>query len=123
MSDHAAAIAARVENFVREIVIPYESDPRIKTHRHGPSEELVLELRAKAKSAGVLTPHILPDGSHLSQRDTSIVLRKSGLSPLVPVAVHTMAPDEGNMRSDEHTSELQSLMRISYAVFSLTKKT
>src|SRR3546814_1895876 len=26
------------------------------------------------------------------------------------------------MRSDEHTSELQSLMRISYAVFCLTKK-
>src|SRR3546814_1185677 len=25
-------------------------------------------------------------------------------------------------RSEEHTSELQSLMRISYAVFSLTKK-
>src|SRR3546814_4004990 len=28
----------------------------------------------------------------------------------------------GNMRSEEHTSELQSLMRISYAVFCLTKK-
>src|SRR3546814_9121520 len=27
------------------------------------------------------------------------------------------------MRSEEHTSELQSLMRISYAVFCLTKKT
>src|SRR3546814_5179588 len=27
------------------------------------------------------------------------------------------------MRSEEHTSELQSLMRISYAVFSLKKKT
>src|SRR3546814_7031533 len=27
------------------------------------------------------------------------------------------------MRSDEHTSELQSLMRISYAVFCLKKKT
>src|SRR3546814_5699883 len=26
------------------------------------------------------------------------------------------------LRSEEHTSELQSLMRISYAVFSLTKK-
>src|SRR3546814_3983667 len=29
----------------------------------------------------------------------------------------------GYMRSEEHTSELQSLMRISYAVFCLTKKT
>src|SRR3546814_2652596 len=28
-----------------------------------------------------------------------------------------------NHRSEEHTSELQSLMRISYAVFCLTKKT
>src|SRR3546814_3118439 len=28
-----------------------------------------------------------------------------------------------NMRSEEHTSELQSLMRISYAVFCLKKKT
>src|SRR3546814_7982262 len=29
----------------------------------------------------------------------------------------------GNQRSEEHTSELQSLMRISYAVFCLKKKT
>src|SRR3546814_8385253 len=29
---------------------------------------------------------------------------------------------EGTMRSEEHTSELQSLMRISYAVFCLKKK-
>src|SRR3546814_8367073 len=29
----------------------------------------------------------------------------------------------GGMRSEEHTSELQSLMRISYAVFCLKKKT
>src|SRR3546814_6490560 len=29
----------------------------------------------------------------------------------------------GDMRSEEHTSELQSLMRISYAVFCLKKKT
>src|SRR3546814_8197527 len=29
---------------------------------------------------------------------------------------------DGDRRSEEHTSELQSLMRISYAVFSLKKK-
>src|SRR3546814_6812047 len=29
---------------------------------------------------------------------------------------------EGKVRSEEHTSELQSLMRISYAVFCLKKK-
>src|SRR3546814_3163858 len=31
-------------------------------------------------------------------------------------------PPEGQARSEEHTSELQSLMRISYAVFCLKKK-
>src|SRR3546814_4943581 len=30
--------------------------------------------------------------------------------------------DQGGLRSEEHTSELQSLMRISYAVFCLKKK-
>src|SRR3546814_3952437 len=34
-------------------------------------------------------------------------------------AAHEM---KGRMRSEEHTSELQSLMRISYAVFCLKKK-
>lgn len=92
---NVAALAARVEAFVREVVVPYERDPRRSAH--GPSEELVLELRAKARDAGLMTPHILADGAHLSQRQTAIVLRKSGLSPLGPVALNTAAPDEGNM--------------------------
>src|SRR3546814_8419262 len=33
------------------------------------------------------------------------------------------APDSSHRRSEEHTSELQSLMRISYAVFCLKNKT
>ena len=91
----AAEIAARVEAFVRDVVVPYEADPR--RDDHGPTDELVAELREKARAAGVLTPHILPDGSHLSQRETATVLKASGLSPLGPVAVNTAAPDEGNM--------------------------
>src|SRR3546814_8149208 len=35
----------------------------------------------------------------------------------------TIAPGQARLRSEEHTSELQSLMRISYAVFCLKKKT
>jgi acyl-CoA dehydrogenase len=57
----------------------------------------VRELKALARAAGVLTPHILPDGSHLTQRETAQVLIKSGLSPLGPLACNTTAPDEGNM--------------------------
>src|SRR3546814_3183965 len=36
--------------------------------------------------------------------------------------VHGPADGIGHPRSEEHTSELQSLMRISYAVFCLKKK-
>src|SRR3546814_2370028 len=35
---------------------------------------------------------------------------------------HVGDPAAGHNRSEEHTSELQSLMRISYAVFCLKKK-
>lgn len=97
VSDRATAIADRVEAFVRDIVIPFEQDVRFEVHGHGPPAELVAELRARAREAGVLTPHILADGTHLSQRETAVVLIASGLSPLGPVAVNTMAPDEGNM--------------------------
>ena len=94
-SPRSQEIADRVEAFVRDIVVPYENDPRRTSH--GPTDELIQELRAKAREAGVLTPHILADGSHLSQRETALVLRRSGLSPLGPSACNTMAPDEGNM--------------------------
>lgn len=94
-ADRAAGIASKVEAFVRQVVIPYEKDPRIGPH--GPADELVRELRALARGAGVLTPHILASGAHLTQRETALILRKSGLSVLGPVAVNTAAPDEGNM--------------------------
>ncbi len=92
----AVDIGARVEAFVREVVVPYEKDKR-RDHHGAPTDELVMEMRELARAAGVLTPHILTDGSHLSQVETAYVLIRSGLSPLGPLAVNTMAPDEGNM--------------------------
>ncbi|MDE2367869.1 MAG: acyl-CoA dehydrogenase family protein [Burkholderiales bacterium] len=89
------AIAARVEAFVREVIVGYERDPRWGAH--GPSAEMVAEMRAAARERGLLTPHILADGEHLTHRETALVLRAAGLSPLGPVAVNVAAPDEGNM--------------------------
>jgi len=94
-SERSRIAGEQVEAFVRQVVAPYEDDPR--NSAHGPDESLVRELRDKARDAGVMTPHILPDGSHMTQRETAAVLKRSGLSPLGPVAVNTMAPDEGNM--------------------------
>jgi acyl-CoA dehydrogenase len=95
VSARAEEIAGRVETFVRDTVAPFERDPRCGAH--GPSEDLVAELRRLAQAAGVLTPHILDGGEHLHHREVAIVLRKAGLSPLGPVAVNVAAPDEGNM--------------------------
>ena len=93
--DRAREIARRVEQFVRSEVAGYERDPRVGAH--GPSAGLVDEMRAKARAAGVLTPHVLADGTHLTNRETAIVLRAAGLSTLGPLAVNVSAPDEGNM--------------------------
>jgi acyl-CoA dehydrogenase len=84
-----------VEAFVRDVVVPFENDPRIGPH--GPSEDLVRELRLLARKAGVMTPHIMNTGDHRTQRETAVILRRSALSLLGPVALNTAAPDEGNM--------------------------
>src|SRR3546814_3028643 len=46
------------------------------------------------------------------------------ITPVFEVRIErrTWIISEGGARSEEHTSELQSLMRISYAVFCLKKK-
>lgn len=95
ISDYAKDMAAKVETFVRDVVIPYEQDTRRTSH--GPEEVMIEEMKEKAMAAGVMTPHIKADGSHLTQRETALVLKKSGLSILGPLAVNTAAPDEGNM--------------------------
>src|SRR3546814_4180007 len=47
--------------------------------------------------------------------------RSIGLAKASPTIAMALTPSR-SMRSEEHTSELQSLMRISYAVFCLKKK-
>lgn len=102
MSTHLPSAAAtdlpeRVLRFVRETVIPYEKDPR--NQGHGPSEDLVRELRAQAHEAGLIAPQLPPEwGGHgLTHLQTAAVFRAAGYSPLGPVALNIMAPDEGNM--------------------------
>ena len=95
ISAEAREIADKVGSFVRNKIFAFEKDERCEDH--GPTDQLVQEMRVLAKEAGVLTPHIRDDGSHLTHLETALVLRKSGLSPLGPLAVNTFAPDEGNM--------------------------
>src|SRR3546814_1018392 len=69
-------------------------------------------------------------GSSLSLMDAGVPLKR----PVAGIAMGLIKEgddfavlsdilgDEDHLRSEEHTSELQSLMRISYAVFCLKKK-
>src|SRR3546814_15305532 len=71
---------------------------------------------------GLAKPHLIPlrvfsnaarlDGFTLHAGDAQGVLSGSRLDEVASLTI----------RSEEHTSELQSLMRISYAVFCLKKK-
>src|SRR3546814_3034291 len=70
----------------------------------------------EAMAAGL--PCIVSDWD--GYRDT-VVDGETGI--LVPTWVPPAGAGAGIARSEEHTSELQSLMRISYAVFCLKKKT
>src|SRR3546814_3623589 len=75
------------------------------------------------------------DHSPVSRRGSGIAIWPARKRPLqlyvvIPYGNDSDAPDHDQrrshpreQRSEEHTSELQSLMRISYAVFCLKKKT
>src|SRR3546814_3246198 len=75
---------------------------------------VVLQRAALLRAQGDL--QCLDDAARdvVLDREYVLDLAVVGLRPQVRIA--------GGLRSEEHTSELQSLMRISYAVFSLKKK-
>src|SRR3546814_10728075 len=64
---------------------------------------------------------LLPVGP-APRRGGAVSARPVGQWLLVLAGVVVVATVIGAIRSEEHTSELQSLMRISYAVFCLKKK-
>src|SRR3546814_7472201 len=68
-------------------------------------------------------PGIAPSAIHLSGGLQTDSMDISGAlsADAITEADLTAGRSDGALRSDEHTSELQSLMRISYAVFCLKK--
>src|SRR3546814_5340245 len=77
-----------------------------------------VETRAKREPIGVFHDALnnIKPGIEVRSR------RVGGATYQVPVEVRAERAQALAIRSEEHTSELQSLMRISYAVFCLKKK-
>src|SRR3546814_6708204 len=99
----------------RSQVRPVESSPE-------PCRQFVCQRRKNLRPVASALPaeHLgvnqrtdLPIG----QRQRRVGIRRDGLSGLKDQRRHPL----DQVRSEEHTSELQSLMRISYAVFRLKK--
>ena len=91
-----ADLVERVRAFIRESVIPREGE----LGEHGNIvPELIAELRAKAKAAGIFAPHVGREfgGLGLDHRAQAAVFEAAGYSLLGPIALNISAPDEGNM--------------------------
>src|SRR3546814_5205176 len=73
-----------------------------------------------ARGSGRLPGPFLHQGRGLKGAVPSAFPPSRAMAPALAEAKAAAA--RGEVRSEEHTSELQSLMRISYAVFCLKKK-
>src|SRR3546814_1316879 len=69
-----------------------------------------------AVDVAMANPPYITDAAHRLYRDGGGMHGAEISMEMARAAVERLAPE----RSEEHTSELQSLMRISYAVFCLT---
>jgi acyl-CoA dehydrogenase len=90
-------LARRVSAFVKEKIVPYETDPRWTAH--GPTEELRFEMNDLARAAGVFAPHVPKEygGRAIGQVARAFVFEAAGYSILGPTAIHCASPDEGNI--------------------------
>jgi acyl-CoA dehydrogenase len=86
----------RVAAFVRDEVIPAESQPF--------TSELVASLRSKARNAGIFGPQLPREygGLGLGTVAMCVLFEQAGRSFLGPIALHCSAPDEGNMHLLAH---------------------
>src|SRR3546814_7888425 len=82
-----------------------------------------LERGFERREAGELAADMERDTAHLQPRQAGEAGEdfRRGVDADAELVLRLAGRDLG-MRSEEHTSELQSLMRISYAVFCLKKK-
>jgi acyl-CoA dehydrogenase len=97
LSAELLELQAHTRRFIADEVIPLENDPR--QGPHGPDAALRADLVARARAAGLLTPHASRElgGLGLSHVAKAVVFEEAGYSWLGPTALNIHAPDEGNI--------------------------
>src|SRR3546814_3087395 len=109
-ADRAARVHARGPPLRRALALALADLGRLRRHRH-------IGEHADPQLADAL--HVTRDGA---PRGLDLTRRQAAGSEGLQ-AIGAKVQLGAALRSEEHTSELQSLMRISYAVFCLKKKT
>src|SRR3546814_2542371 len=126
----------------RSVVCPWTlgSSPRVtngvvetaspQLHCHHPTVMLGLDPSIQGNRS-IARPWPLGSSPRVTKTETRVT-RREAVRVAVPSAavlvvqragVHLAVVGVDHVRSEEHTSEIQSLMRTSYAVFCLKKKT
>lgn len=111
ISDELKKLKRTTRDFIRDQIIPLENDPR--QDAHGPHEALRTELVARARVAGLLTPHasIEMGGLGLSHVAKAVMFEEAGYSWLGPTALNIHAPDEGNIHLMEEVASTSQKQR------------
>ena len=99
LSPEIEDIRLRVRAFIEEHVLPLESDPaNFADHENIPHERLE-PVREKAKKAGLWAPQAPKEfgGMALPVGAWPAIYEEAARSIFGPLAIHCMAPDDGNM--------------------------
>ena len=99
LSPEIEDIRLRVRAFVEEHVLPLEADKENFTeHENIPAARLA-PVRAKAKKAGLWAPQVPKEfgGMGLPIVAWAAIYEEAARSIFGPLAIHCMAPDDGNM--------------------------
>src|SRR3546814_9928205 len=109
--------ARRLFDLLRSIFVPTMRQGWTKRNAN-----IDARIAAPPRIAGRGSAPIAASGTRWSKRRARRSFRPSTTSAAVGARSRSKRSTPTARRSEEHTSELQSLMRISYAVFCLKKK-
>src|SRR5512144_54438 len=89
----------RVRAFVEEHVLPLEADPQNFSEHENIPEDRLAKVREKARKAGLWAPQSPKEygGMGLENAAWAAIYEEAARSIFGPLAIHCMAPDDGNM--------------------------
>src|SRR3546814_2302607 len=111
-----------VQHEVLRLEVREEATQRYRAKQEPEDSEPLVRLVAEVLEAA---PEKQPRIERVLPWDSTLWLsaqRKTGKTTILVNMAYALLTGEKFLRSEEHTSELQSLMRTSYSVFCLNKK-